>query len=232
LLAVIVVMLVLAMGGAFFSSTLFQARESAAARDADEAQRIVDAALDQARRFLYVYKDTGSWGWDDILTYNKNFDPDPLAQRAAAIAALRAKMSGQPTPYAAASAWPEAPVPPDPKNPGSPGVMFGTFYFYGRGVWRVVVRNNPEEANPLVDTDSKLILYITATMPEGVQRSVEAEVAYVDPAFSPRGAVMTGGSVKFHGSSSVDITASIPGAEANVLSNANIEVQGAVKISG
>ena len=226
LMALVVVMMVVALGGAYLAMSVGGAKSASASRNVDQAQHITDAALDQAKRFLFVYRDLGTWSWDDILTYNRDLPTDPLAVRDAAIQVVRNGGSGG----AVASTWPEAPVPADPKVPASVPTVFGVHTVFGRGAWYLVVRNNPEEADPLVDTDRQLVIVAIATMPDGEQRAIEARAAFDPPLFSPTGAVLSNGSLKLSGSVRVTTAAGTPAAD--VLVNANALLEGPIDIDG
>lgn len=220
LVALVVVMMVVALGGAYLGMNVTNAQTASAARAIDQAQHIADAALDQARRFLFVYRDLGTWPWHDILQYNAGFSTDPREIRDAAMQAIRSGGAGG----TVASIWPEAPVPANRTVPASPATVFGVHTLYGKGAWYTVVRNNPEDPNPLVDTDDVLIVIVIATMRDGEQRAIEARVRFDPPAFTPQGAVLSNGSLKIGGS--VTITTSGGAASADVFVNANGLIEG------
>lgn len=227
LIALVVVMMVVALGGAYLGMNVTNAQTASAARAIDQAQHITDAALDQARRFLFVYRDRGTWPWNEILLYNSGFSTDPLALRSAAMQVIRSGGAGG----TVASTWPEAPVPANRTVPASLPTVFGVHTVYGRGAWYMVVRNNPEDADPLVDADNVLVVIVIATMPDGEQRAVEARVRFDPPAFMPEGAILSNGSLKIGGSVEIKTASGTPAADVYV--NANSLIQGGgVKIEG
>jgi type II secretory pathway pseudopilin PulG len=227
LVALIVVVLVVALGLAYLGINVGYARTASAARAVDQAQHIADAALDQARRFLFVYRDEGTWSWNEILQYNAGFSSDPVEVRAAAVRVLRGGGAGG----VAASTWPEAPVPANRTVPASLPTVFGVHTQYGKGAWYTVIRNNPEDPDPFVDTDDTLLVIVIATMPDGEQRGVEAQVKYDPPAFTPQGAILSNGSLKIGGSVAVKTSAGTDAADVYVNANSWIEGDG-VKIEG
>jgi type II secretory pathway pseudopilin PulG len=253
LVAVVVVVIVVGLGGAFLTESVFRSRQAMIESQADEAQRLIDASLDHSRRMLFVYKSQNLWSFDQILQYNQTLSTDPLAHRASALAELRKKMKGETSDCLNGSTNESDWVPPSNKTTYSStdASPFGRFIYYNRGLWHVVVRNNHDDSDPydpsasastnlykdpsrnaLVDGDNILKLFITATMYDGVQRSFEALVFYRNPNMIVNGAVLTGGTIKLHGSGRVNITSTGVAPQANVLSNANIIVQGNVDVNG
>jgi type II secretory pathway pseudopilin PulG len=225
-LALVVVVVVLGLGAAFFITVIASARQAAAGRELDEAEQVAESGLNLARRFIFVYINQGTWPVNDLLRYNRSFPTDAASIQADALAALRTG-----TGAVNALTWPEAPVPPDLTTPTTPlPVVFGVHTVFGNGAWYIVARNNPEEADPLVDTDNILILYITGTTRDGRQRQIEARVAYVSPTYLPMGAIVSGGSVKISGDPKITALPGVPSAD--VVSNGNIEVLGDARIDG
>jgi type II secretory pathway pseudopilin PulG len=249
LLAVVVVVIIVGVGGAFLTENIYRARQSMLETQMDDGQRLINAALDQVRRFMFVYKTTNSWTWDDILAYNQNFPTDPYAIRDEALAELRKHMAGTSL-YTNASTWPEAPVPADHVNPANPGAVsslgrevFGRFYFYGKGVWYVTIRDNADEVvDPniefppgndwLHDKDNQVLVFITVVMPDGVMRQSEALIFLETEDFKQKGAVTSGGPVWVFGNTGVRVSSSTPDVPADVLSNRNILLQGNVTVDG
>jgi hypothetical protein len=222
LIALVVVMMVVALGGAYLGMNVTNAQTASAAR-----------AIDQARRFLFVYRDQATWSWNEILQYNSGFSSDPLAIRAAAMQVIRSGGSGG----ALASTWPEAPVPANRTVPDSISTVFGVHTVYGKGGWYTVIRNNPEDGDPLTDTDDTLMVIVIATMPDGEQRAVEARVTFDPPSFTPEGAILSNGSLKVGGS--VEIKAASGTDAADIYVNANslidgggVEIEGKVAATG
>jgi hypothetical protein len=201
------------------------AKAAIANRQLDEAEQVAESGLNLARRFIFVYMSQGTWDVDDILKYNQGFTIDPIAIRSGALEALRG-IGG-----INALTWPEAPLPPDRTSPTtSPPVIFGVHTVFGNGAWYIVARNNPEEPDPLNDTDGVLILYITGTTLEGRQRQLEARVVFEAPAYAPIGAVVAGGTVKISGNPKITALPGVPAAD--VVSNGNIEILGDAQIEG
>lgn len=225
-LAVVVVVVVLAFGIVFLMVAAASARASLAHRQLDEAEQAAESGLNLARRFVYVYLSEGTWNADDILKYNQGFATDPLAIREGALDALIRGVGGT-----NALTWPEAPVPPDRSSPTTtPPVIFGVHTVFGAASWYIVARNNPEDPDPLHDTDNVLMLYVTGTTTDGRQRQIEARVAFEPPAYAPIGAVVAGGTVKISGNPRITALPGVPAAD--VVSNGNIEIAGDAQIEG
>jgi hypothetical protein len=225
-LALIIVIAALAIGGTFLTFALMLSKASEASRSADRTQHIADSALELSRRFLFVYRDKGTWDWDDLLRYNSSFTTDPAVIREDALSLIRSGGAGG----RIVATWPEAPVPSDPVNPTILPTFFGVHVLFGDGAWYIVARNNPEEADPFKDTDGRLLLLIFATTSDGFQRVTEACVQYDSGPFTPIGAVMTGGFLRIDGTP--EITTYLAAGSADVMSNADVTVRGTSKVDG
>src|SRR5215467_4854288 len=71
ILAVVVTIITLGIGGAFLSLTLSQGKSQFQIHQVEDAQQICDAGLETARWALtYFRRHAGTWSWDEILTYN------------------------------------------------------------------------------------------------------------------------------------------------------------------
>lgn len=226
LLAVIIVVLVLGLSVFFLMIVSSSAKQSQSARQLDEAEEIAESGMNLARRFMFVYLSRGTWSANDILSYNQGFSIDADAVRPGALDAIYARQ-----PAAKAQTWPEAPVPPDRRTPTTAlPVIFGAHTLFGSGSWYVVVRNNPEDPDPLKDTDDDFVLYVIGTTPEGRQREIEARVSYVSPFYIPVGAVVAGGTVKISGDPKITALPGVPSAD--IVSNGDIQILGNATIEG
>lgn len=230
--AVIVVVIVTGMGAAFLSEGLFRSKQGFVEREQNEAQVICDAALEQARRYLFLYRDSGTWSWPEILQYNQGFPTPPEFWKQPCVDALNG--SGGAT----ARTWPEAPVPAGSTTvPSNPPTYFGVPTLYQNGAFVVVVRDNPDEPlegaaqDPLTDTDGELLVYVTATMRDGVQRQIEARLRYDPPNYTPNGAIITGGTSLLRGSLNVVGVGDAAG-KADVIANGNVDLGGSATIDG
>jgi hypothetical protein len=232
IVATLVVLVVVGIGFVFLNESIFRCRQEFNERMHDDGLRICDAAVEQARRFLYLYRAQGTWTWSDILRYNSGFNAaDPVGvqslwlQRRQAGALVVNGMAER-----TAQTWPEAPVPPDPRTPSAPATVFGVFTQYGLGAWYMAVHDNDDEPlegaaqDPLTDTDDMLVVTVTAVLPDGGTRTVEARLRFEPPDFRPQGAILTNGNAQIFGNLTI---ATAPGvARADVYSNGNITFNG------
>jgi hypothetical protein len=236
LAAITLTIMVFALGYALLSEVVFRSKTELALRRSDEALRLCDTGLEQARRWLWLYRNTNAWPWNDILAYNQGLSTDARTWKAASLAMLRAHAES-PTSANRAASWPEAPVPAGSLTvPATVPTYFGIPAIYGQGpgagAFVIVVRNNPEDAGgPLSDTDGQLAVFITATMQDGIQRQVEARLRFEPPLFVPAGAVISGGTARIWGNMTVEGTGAGAG-NANIISNANVEFGGNAHVDG
>jgi hypothetical protein len=237
--AIVVVVMVMGLGLAFMGESIFRTRSEMSERHMDDGQRMCDTAVEQARRFLFLYKWNNTWSWNEILVYNQNM----LWNNEQGVKDLwkQMKSSGQlsykgmaQTP---AQTWPEAPVPSGSKvMPTSTPTVFGVFSEYmGKGAWYMTVRDNhgesTEDANPFTDFDNIVVVSVVAVMQDGTSRAVEARLRFEPPMFSPQGAIVTNGTANIGGDFRAVPTGSATNAD--VMSNGSINFNGnSVTIEG
>jgi hypothetical protein len=232
MVAVLVVLLVLGLGLAYLGETVFRSRQEMTERSLDSGLRMCDAGIEQARRFLHLYRYNNTWSWNDILQYNVGFPHNNptavmarwVAKRDAGLLVVKGHSE------VVAQTWPEAPVPPDPRTPGAPATVFGVFSDYTHGAWFMSVRDNVDEPaegasqDPLKDTDDILIVSVTAILRDRSMRAVEARLRFTPPNFTPQGAIITNGSAQIYGNLTV---AAGPGvSNADVIANGNLVFNG------
>lgn len=121
------------------------------------------------------------------------------------LAALGGTSLDQTTMTGSINTTPGSPTTPSPSGDGnysgsfsSDAVFIGWSRPFGRGAYFVVIRDNEDEAgtnDPLVDTDNTIVVHITATLPEGTQRSIEALVEYPEAYFDPQAGLLSDGDV-------------------------------------
>jgi hypothetical protein len=202
LLAVIIVVMTVGIGGAFLAESVIHAREQFQVVEAEEAMTMCDAGMERARNALGVYWNQKTWSFNDILAYcnNSKFKPvdpaqppDPLLIKADY---MSLKNSPAFTGYTSAL-WASGPpstvnvVPPGipaemtlptPGDPTARGVVFGWNFPFHKGALHIHIRNNDDSkilgatglgGAPLQDTDGTLMVTVTATLPSGMQRQVE-----------------------------------------------------------
>lgn len=228
--AVVVVVIVMGLGLAFMSESIFRTRSEMSERHMDDGLRTCDTAIEQARRFLFLYRQNSTWPWNDILQYNQNFHFNQEASVKLRWKQLKDanQLTYKGIAQVPAQTWPEAPVPSGSRtSPASVPTIFGVFAGYmDRGAWYMSVRDNDEEAdgNMLADTDGILVLSVTAVMQDGSARTVEARLRFEPPTFSPQGAIVTNGTANIGG----DFTARPTGGatHADVMSNGSINFSG------
>lgn len=233
-IAVLVVVIVTGMAAAFLSESLFRSRQAFIEREHNEAQMACDAALEQARRFLMLYRSTNSWPWNDILLYNQGFSTSAEAWKASSQAMLRSK-----TPNVSKT-FPEAPVPAGSKTvPSNPPTYFGIPTVYHNAAFVLVVKNNSDDpGGPMTDTDRVLVATITATMIDGTQRQIEARLEAASQFFEPDAAIISAGPLKISGNP--DITGAKGSAHSNMwitmsgnpTLSKNLTATGSISISG
>lgn len=165
--AVIIVVIVVGIGAAFLSESLFRSKQGFVEREQNEAQMAADAALDQLRRFMFVYRRNSLWSWNDILQYNTSImlqelgvaslDPDDYANaeiwKQRSIDELKRAASGGAAYYARTTYGPrEAPEPPTPGNVApadyTQRVYFGRPTVYQNAAYVIIVRDNTDEQYP------------------------------------------------------------------------------------
>ncbi len=214
MIAIIIVIIVGGIGGAFMVETLARGNQQFVSMQMDEAQIICDAAIEKARRDLWYYKNYGTWTWNDILTYcNDNTcvptsDLDTLwttwaSQKSSSVnTALEAALAG----YTFTGASSTNTAPSTPGNSTTPSssdtVHLGWCRPFGEGgaCYHVVVKdNNDGDGNLLADVDNKLILVVTATLPNGTQKQVEVLIEYQTSNFSPEAGVLSDGTIEMTG---------------------------------
>jgi cytoskeletal protein CcmA (bactofilin family) len=227
--ALLVTLVVVAIGGVYLAISTTRAAMAQRAAAANQAVPIADSALSVACRYLFVYRETGSWDWNDILMYNQAFPVDPAVVRSMALEILRNEGVGG----REASTTPEAPVPPDPVFPTTqPPIVFGVHTLLNRGSWFLVARNNPDDpGGPTADTDRTLVLHIFATHVEGHQLALEATVRYEPPRVVPEGAILSRGGLRIVGNPRI-FPADGLGAAAGILVEGDVEIAGDPEVQG
>jgi type II secretory pathway pseudopilin PulG len=160
IIALIVVIIVVGIGGAFLVDTMARGKMSHSGVQSDEAQMICEAALEKVRRALFVYKDTGSYDWNDLIFDHAGMSIDPDTHWNDY---LSRKDDSDFVSYAAdydqagVNTAEDAPMPADPDH------FLGISKPFGEGAFTVVIRDNDDgDADPAVDSDSKLLVYVAA----------------------------------------------------------------------
>lgn len=163
LIAIVIVIVVLGIGGAFFAETVFRGKAQHQAMQLDEAQVIADAALERIRRAMWRYRTDGNWSWDEILTYCQNVSTDPEAIKQDYLAKIGQQPKGGGSNSSADSAYflaypqmagktgihtkIDAPLPAQAKAPvagdmSERGVFIGWNMPFGEGAHHIVIRDN------------------------------------------------------------------------------------------
>jgi hypothetical protein len=226
LAAIVVVVIVMGLGLAFMGESIFRSRSELTERHHDDGLRMCDAAIEQARRFLFLYKQNNTWAWDDILQYCHNMRFNDEIGVKADYQTLKSANQLTYKGYAQvpAQTWPEAPVPSGSRTtPSGTPVIFGVFSGYmDKGAWYMTIRDNSDEAdgNMLDDTDDTLVVSVTSVMMDGVARTVEARVRFEPPTFTPQGAIVTNGTANLAGN--MKVMKAGTAVTADVISNGSI----------
>ncbi len=223
LTATIVVVMTTGIGGAFLAETVFSGKSQFRAMQKDEAQVVCDAAIEKVRRALWKYKYDETWNWDNILAYCLAMDTNPATVKTAwttdkETAAYKAFLTQLTSGTYTSPAY-EAPLPADPVSPNADDPIFigwnRPFGDVGQYAFQVVVRNNDDSGildfdgipgSPTHDSDRKVFLIVTATLPDGTQRQIEALV--YDPTiptnFDALAAVVAHDNVELLGNITID----------------------------
>jgi type II secretory pathway pseudopilin PulG len=180
LIAVVIVIVVLGIGGAFFAETVFRSKSQHQAMQLDEAQVIADAALERTRRAMWRYRNEGTWSWDEILAYCQNISTDTEVVKQDYLAKIGQSSKGGPsnagsTDSAYFQAYPQmanstgihtkndSPLPADAKVPtdgdmSERGVFIGWNAPFGEGAHHVVIRDNIDNGDG-IDEDGDGDIY-------------------------------------------------------------------------
>ncbi len=218
IVALVVVIIAVGIGGAFLADTVFRTKMQNYAVESDVAQMIVDAALEKVRRALWVYKTNGTYPWDQILaahaSLSTNADEhlaDYVAKREAGQFQYYYYMYYQPGVNTAN----EAPLPGDTNH------FLGVTQPFAEGGFYCVVKDNDDgDGNTVVDADNQVLVYVTASLPDGTQRQIVAMVQYSSPTYTPDDAIIVDGSILFNG------TPNVTGAKGSAHANGDITMSG------
>ncbi|HVR86844.1 MAG TPA: hypothetical protein VMU54_21145, partial [Planctomycetota bacterium] len=159
-----------------------------------------------------------------------------------------------PTPGTPISVDGITPIPPSTTTypSGDPGanVALGWNVPFHKGAIHIHVRNNADGGGPFSDTDSTILVTVTATLPSGIQRQIDGTVNWPPPApagaqFKALGAVVANDSVNTNGHTTIDgrdygydpktgATGTLTGSPGvfGVVSDNNIAVGGASGVGG
>jgi hypothetical protein len=254
LLATIIALLALGIGGAFLAEFLARGKTQHAATRSDEALMICDAGLERARRALYQYRFSGSWTWNDILEYCSKITettPDQIkADFNARVTTpqFTAYMSNLGT--AGQNTLNESATPADRRNPAptdptNNGVFIGWNIPYSNGAYHILVKDNADDTDPsrspLVDADDKVVVVVTATLRDGTQRRIESTIFYNYQPLAMTGlaAILTNSDTDVTGNITVDGrdwdingSAVVGGGVYGVMSSASITTGGSSGVGG
>lgn len=218
IVALIIVLIVVGISGAFLVDTTYKSKHAFAARESDEAQMICEAALEKTRRALYVYKTESTYEWDQILWDHAELSIDPadhwqdyLANREDEYFRSYAARYDE----AGVDTQADAPLPEDQEH------FLGVSRPFGLGAFYVVIRDNDDgDDDEYADSDSQLLVYVTASLPDGTQRQIEALVYWRNPRFTPRYGILIDGNGRFNG------TPNVTGEMGTVHANGDIVLEG------
>ncbi len=219
LLSIVVVIMVLGIGGAFLAESIFRGKGQYASIEAEEALLMCDAGMEKARRALYVHRSTNTWTWNEILAYcnsapesSKLIKDDYLSLKSGSTyTTYRSKLgdgndskeAGLNTIDSALPASKTSPTKTDPAN----GVFFACNSPYLKGSLHVKVKDNDDgDGKPLEDKDNKVLVIVTATLPDGTQRQIEGLIEYAVQTMKVNGiaAVVANDTVDVNGTITID----------------------------
>jgi len=259
ILAVVVVIIVIGIGGAFLFETVFRGKTQFAMIQSDEAQVVCDAGLEFARRVLLEKRRNDPSGWNTILQYcidresavskqtveqsptvpeptsgyvsqlNDWFLTNPERIKAECLQDLRnrslktivdsAYSSGTTNVHTGGLGSELEDVPIDK--------IFCRSLPFVKGAYHIVVRDNldwsgdgmdedadgdawdvdgndAKESSLARDGDRQMYVIVTATLPDGTQRQIEAFVEFPPSKFVPGNAILADGNVYVYGSAQQD----------------------------
>lgn len=202
ILALVVVLIAAGIGGAFLVDTLTRGAAAHQGVQSDEAQLLAESGLERARLALYRYRDQNLHSWDDLL----------LAQEGASL---------EPADH-----WLDFPNAHDVEGDApAPEELFATSVSFSEGAYYVVLRDNDDgDGDPSHDSDDRLLVYVTASFPDGTQRQIESLVRYRPSAFVPDAAILVDGQLDNQGN--IDVR----GAMGSVHANGELELGGTPNI--
>ncbi|OHB69481.1 MAG: hypothetical protein A2W23_04705 [Planctomycetes bacterium RBG_16_43_13] len=220
LMATVVVVIAIGLGGALLASSYAKSRTSTRSDELNQAQFIAEAGLEKARRVLYINKSNSWWLWSGpggILDWNQqngttNADvikQDFLTNFNNGNYNLDIQNADQ---WAGQYTW--------------DGVNFcSNLNFYNGGSYYVYVANNNDGGGATNDIDGELVVTVTSTLPDGTQRQIEARTTYSDPLYMPDAAIVADGSFKINGAPTID------GAKGEIMTNGDLYINGNPSIS-
>lgn len=201
IVALVVVVIAVGIAGAFLADTAIRTRMQTLAVESDTAQMIADAAVEKVRRALWVYKTQNTYSWDQILQDHAGLSTDPdghvrdYQERMASedFAEYRRNYDSS-----GADTANDAPLPADAD------FFLGVTRPFAEGGYHCVIRDNDDgDGDPMRDSDNRLLLYVTAALPDGTHRQVLVLVEYLPSNYTPDHAILVDGSIRFNGNPAI-----------------------------
>lgn len=253
IITIVMVLALSALAAALLTEVFFHSDRATQVMQEDEAMTIARAGLEKVRTQLYLYRTTAAWDsslstasdrWNSILRFNAGdgttvggngvnrvFSTDLELIKANFETMLASSTF---TAYAAGNQAAGTGIGAITPNKADPDVSFCQNKPFRTGGYHVQVRDNVEtDGNLNVDTDRALIITITATLPGGIQRQLEATVVFDPPVFLPGQALLAEGDILLSGS--IGVTGQFGGAATNnnlEVNNGAVNVQGALQAVG
>jgi hypothetical protein len=192
ILAIVIVIMAAGIGGAFLAESVFRSKTQHKEIEAEETVLMCDAALERARRALYYYRKSSLWTWNEILAYCSTRDKNGIQilqdYKALSLSSLYTSYSQtlgdgndsvDQTIHVTDGALPGSKTTPAAADRDSSKVFIGWNVPFLKGsVYTMVKDNDDGDGNALVDSDNKVLIVITATLPDGTQRAIEAHIEY------------------------------------------------------
>lgn len=242
LTSTIIVVLVVGLGGAFLSLTVFRSRAQSAALLADEAMLVCEAGLEMSRRAILEWRNANGNAWNEILTYCRN--------REAELSGNVTDRSTSPTSLSPIVSWKLTSLPyirddyfnalkndsrfraysMDASNnttvPADYKELIARNYPFTKGAYHIVMVDNDDgDGDPAVDKDRIVNLVITGTLRDGTQRQILANVEYPQADPIPVGAVLSNGSIDMNGAFKIRGAKGMVHANENVTGNGGAQAQ-------
>lgn len=209
----VVAVIAVSIAGALAVEVQSRHKQTITQAQTKEAELLALSGIEKIKRFLYVYKSTGTWTWSDILKYNQYFNTDTESIKNTCQSSTTTNTmthpygTYQPGGYTYTTStmdtWPEGDVPQDKTTPSSSPTVFGTPTSYGKGKYHLVIKNDNDDPDPLVDTNNILDVIATSVTDSGTIRQLRVRIRYITGNYSPLAALTTGGNIKISGTTKV-----------------------------
>lgn len=198
----------------------------------DPALQICRTVLDDVRFALYCYRTDLSWDWDAILDHcsRTKTGTDELRDEFRRVRRQPEWTAREETDRALRSSASLHTLKSE---------LFGTLRPFGRGAYRIELRDNDDDGDPLHDRDAEVEAFITGIAEDGRLRTLHARLRYAEAVYSPpssihaRGSAILEGSIRLEGTRggvSLDgdlLLLGTPSCEGPIRSTRDVQIRGA-----